>query len=98
MERVVAAQCDTPRVPLDHVAVAARDHRAQVVIDGLARHPAEPTPARERGPPERLRRQIEAEVRRLRENGSEQINAYTRRSRPAIRGRVGICAQSSCNT
>jgi hypothetical protein len=32
------------------------------------------------------------------EYGSDATSAYTRRSRPAIGGRVGITAQSSCNT
>ena len=30
--------------------------------------------------------------------GSDATSAYTRRSRPATVGRVGISAQSSCNT
>jgi hypothetical protein len=32
------------------------------------------------------------------EYGNDATNAYTRRSRPASFGRVGISAQSSCST
>jgi hypothetical protein len=42
MEGVVAPEREEPLVPGDLVAVAARDRRAQVVIDALARDAAEP--------------------------------------------------------
>jgi hypothetical protein len=62
----MAAQRNEPLVPGDLVAVAARDDRAQVVIDALARDPAEPLKRPDMALQKRLRRQVEAEVRRLR--------------------------------
>ena len=66
VERVVAAQREEPLVPGDLVAVAARDRRAQVVIDALADHAAQPVEDPDVALQEALGRQIEAEVRRLR--------------------------------
>jgi hypothetical protein len=62
----VATQRDKPRVPADDVAIAARDDRAQVVVDALARDAAEPLQRPDVPLQKRLRAQIETEVRRLR--------------------------------
>ena len=66
VEGVVAPEREEPLVPRDLVAVAARDRRAQVVVDALARDPAEPVEDPDVTLQEALAGQIEAEMRGLR--------------------------------
>ena len=66
VKRVVAPEREEPLVPRDLVALASRDRRAQVVIDALANHPAQPVKDPDVTLEKALSRQVEAEVRRLR--------------------------------
>ena len=66
MEAVVAAQVREPRIPADLVVLAAGHGRAQIVVDALARHPAQPVEGAGVALKERLEPQVEAEERRLR--------------------------------
>jgi hypothetical protein len=66
VEGAVAAQVEEAPVPMDDVALAAGDDRAQVVVDALARDPAEPVEDPHVALQKRLERHVEAEVRRLR--------------------------------
>ena len=99
MEGVVAAQVQEARIPDDLVALAAGDDRAQVVVDALARHALQPLEGARVPLQKRLDRHLEREEGGLRARVRQAAtSAYTRRSRPATFGRVGISAQSSCST
>jgi hypothetical protein len=56
---VVATQVQEARVPVDDVVLAPGDDRAQVVVDALASHPAEPVEDPHVALEERLERHIE---------------------------------------
>jgi len=58
----MAAQLHKARIPRDDVAIAARDRRAQIVIDALARHATEPAKRADVALQERLDRHVKAEM------------------------------------
>ena len=60
MEGVVAAQVQEARVPVDTSLLAPGDDRAQVVVDALARHTAEPVEEPHVALQERLGGHVEA--------------------------------------
>jgi hypothetical protein len=97
VERVVAAQMQKPRIPDDDVLLAAGDSGAQIVVDAgtpPSHANARTCPSRNDSiPRSKLKNAVCAP-----EYGSDAISAYTRRSRPPIRGRLGISAQSNCAT
>ena len=101
MESVVAAQVQEARIPDDLIVLAAGNDRTQVVVDTLARHPAQPLerthmPLQEgiEVPP------LETEERRLRtrigQRRNQRVDAplTAKQLRPNRQG----SAQSSCNT
>jgi hypothetical protein len=95
---VVAAQLREPLVPVDHVApavdaLAARDGRAQVVIDALARDTAEPLECADMPLQEGLDRRVEGEVRgrrpRERQREHQRVNAPLPAGDPRPRRHLG---------
>jgi hypothetical protein len=78
-EAVVAAQVQEARRPHDPVALAAGDRGAQVVVDALARHTAQPPEGAHMPLEKRLGRHLEAEERRLRtrvgQRADERVHA-----------------------
>jgi hypothetical protein len=88
VEAVVAAQVQEARIPDDLSAVAAGDDRAQVVVDALAWHAAQPLEGAHVPLQERLERHLQREERRLcaPEYGNETTSAYTPALLPAELG------------
>ena len=76
VEGVMAAQVEEAAIPEDLVALAAGDDRAQVVVDALARHAAQPLERAYVPLQERLERHLEAEERRLRARVGQARNEH----------------------
>jgi hypothetical protein len=89
VEAVVAAQVQEAVTPDHLITLAASDDRAQVVVDALARHTAQPLERAHVPLEKRLERQVEREERRLRTRVRQRRNQRVHPPLPPRHGRPG---------